>query len=187
MKPANESALTDDGGSPINNFTDSHEGIISNLKSLGEVPSLLEPALRAKAIAEKTLNFFRPAVFDHHREEEKDLFPAVLAAAEKGAERDKVKAMADSLTAEHRVIEAIWRELEPQLSKLASGHIGLMDTALVDHLVEKYQAHAMLEEQHFLPLAEVILRRKDPQMAELALSLHMRHVVRAARRGLRAS
>ncbi len=186
MNPSTESAVTEDG-SPINNFTDSHIGIISNLKSLGEVPSLLEPALRAKAIAEKTLNFFRPAVFDHHKEEEKDLFPAVLSAADKGEERAKVQAMADSLTAEHRAIEAMWRELEPQLTKLANGHIGAMDTALVDRLVEKYQAHARLEEQHFLPLAEVILTRKDPQMAELALSLHMRHVVRAARRGLRGS
>ncbi len=47
----------------------------------------MDPIARAAAIAEDALNFFRPAVFDHHIEEEKDLFPAVLAATIAGEER----------------------------------------------------------------------------------------------------
>ena len=139
-------------------------------------------AASAKAIAEKTLNFFRPAVFDHHKEEEKDLFPAVLSAADKGEERAKVQAMADSLTAEHRAMEAMWRELEPQLTKLANGHIGAMDTALVDRLVEKYQAHARLEEQHFLPLAEVIRPARPADGRACVVTAHAACGARSAAR-----
>lgn len=173
--------------SPISNFSKCHEGILSHLQALGELPALLEPALRAREIAEQTLQFFRPAVFDHHIEEEKDLFPAVLAAAAQPDERAKVQAMINSLTADHRVIEAIWRELEPQLQKVAHGQLSSIDVASVERLVGQYNAHAHLEEEQFLPLAETILGRKDPKMAELGLALHMRHVVRAARRGLRGS
>lgn len=173
--------------SPVSSFSKCHEGILSHLQSLGELPALLEPAARAQEIAEQTLRFFRPAVFDHHVEEEKDLFPAVLAAATQPDERAQVRSMINSLTADHRVIEAIWRELEPHLQQLARGQLGMIDVASVERLVEQYNAHAQLEEEKFLPLAEKILGRKDPQMAELGLALHMRHVVRAARRGLRGS
>ena len=183
----NPSSTKPGESSPISNFSQCHEGILSHLNSLGELPALLEPITRAGAIAEQTLSFFRPSVFDHHVEEEKDLFPAVLAAAAPGEEYDKVKAMVDGLTTDHRNIEAIWRELEPQLQKLASGHRVVVDVASVQLLVSKYGAHAKLEEDQFLPLAEKILGRKDPQLAELGLSLHMRHVVRAARRGMRGS
>ena len=171
----------------MSNFATCHEGILSHLQALGELPALMDPVVRAGAIAEQTLQFFRPAVFDHHVEEEKDLFPAVLAAATQGEERADVKAMVDGLTAEHRQNEAIWRELEPQLQKLASGHLVVVDGAAVQRLVSQYNAHARFEEDRFLPLAETILGRNEPQLAELGLSLHMRHVVRAARRGLRGS
>lgn len=186
MQPT-PSNVTPGEASPISNFSDCHEGILSHLQSLGELPALMEPMERATAIAEKTLSFFRPAVFDHHVEEEKDLFPAVLAAATKGEERDKVQAMVSSLTADHREIEALWRDLEPQLKKLANGHLAVVDIAAVQQLVSQYHGHARLEEDKFLPMAETILGRKDPKLAELGLSLHMRHVVRAARRGLRGS
>ena len=43
-------------------------------------------------------------------------------------------------------------------------------------MVQRYQAHAQLEEQAFLPLAQTILGRNDNHMAALGLTLHMRHV-----------
>lgn len=187
MHPPTANMASGDTSSPINNFSKCHEGILSHLQALSELPALLDPAARAREIAEQTLQFFRPAVFDHHIEEEKDLFPAVLAAAARPDERARVQTMVNSLTADHRVIEAIWRELEPQLQKVARGQLGSIDVAPVERLVGQYNAHARLEEDQFLPLAQTILGRKDPQMAELGLALHMRHVVRAARRGLRGS
>lgn len=172
--------------SPLTDFSSCHEGIVARLKTFGELPALVAPAARVREIAEETLQFFQGAVFDHHVEEEKDLFPAVLAAAE-GEERDKVRAMVKEFTTEHRAIEALWAELEPQLEKLAKGKLGELDGAAVADLVSMYRAHARLEESEFLPLAEKILGRNSAEMAALGLSLHTRHVFRSWRRGIHAS
>ena len=51
-------------------------------------------------------------------EEERELFPAVLASATAGEERDRVKSIVDALTAEHRKVEAAWSRLEPKLKAL---------------------------------------------------------------------
>jgi len=173
---------------PLTNFSTCHAGIIGHLDAFGDMPRLLDAAQQARDLAEETLRFFRVAVFDHHAEEEKDLFPAVLAAASAGAEHDRVKGMVDALVAEHREIEALWRALEPGLAKLAAGHLtAAVDRTAVVRLVQRYHAHARLEEERFLPMAETILGRQDKKMAELGLALHMRQVVKAARRGLRGS
>ena len=70
-----------DKDAPISNFTNCHSGILKRLNALDELPALLAPAARAKQIAEESLVFFREAIFEHHLEEERELFPAVMASA----------------------------------------------------------------------------------------------------------
>ena len=164
---------TDDA--PIQNFSNCHVGILTHLKTFGELPALLDSAARARKIAADTLKFFRDAVYEHHSEEERDLFPAVLASAVKGPERDHVRVMVDQLTAEHRTVEAAWKKLEPELKKVAKGQDCELNTEAIDHLVRKYMAHAAFEEAEFLPLAHTILGRNNNHMAALGLTLHMRH------------
>lgn len=166
-------AAADDA--PIQNFSNCHVGILSHLKTFGELPALLEPAERARKIAADTLAFFRDAVLEHHSEEERDLFPAVIASSVKGPERDRVRVMVDQLTAEHRVVEAAFRKMEPELKKVAKGQTSELNGEAVDHLVRKYMAHAAFEEAEFLPLAHTILGRNGNHMAALGLTLHMRH------------
>jgi len=86
-----------------------------------------ESGERARQLARETLAFFQGPVFDHHREEEKDLFPAVLAHAQPGVELGQVEAMVDELVAEHREIEGMWRQLQPQLELVARGAEVAMD------------------------------------------------------------
>lgn len=172
---------------PLNSFANCHQGIIAKLDAFAELPDLLGPIKRASELAQQTMDFFRGIVIDHHREEEKDLFPAVLDAASAGAEKAKVQRMVDALVAEHREIESIWRSLEPAVSQLAKGRLADVDGAALQRLVQQYHRHAQLEEDRFLPLAHDILGRRDATMAGLGLALHTRHVVRAARRGLRGS
>lgn len=172
---------------PLDNFSNCHEGIISHLNKFEQITNFVEAATSARKIAEDTIAFFRAAVFDHHAEEERDLFPAVLASAMPGEEQSVVQMMIDGLIAEHREIESQWSRIEPKLVKLAKGHLIEIDDTAVQRLVTQYTAHARLEEREFLPLAEKILGRTDPEMAKLGLALHTRHVVRAARRGLRGS
>ena len=83
---------------PISNFTNCHSGILKRLNALDELPALLEPAARARQIAEQSLEFFREAIFEHHLEEERELFPAVIASAQPSEELSRVKAMAQRLS-----------------------------------------------------------------------------------------
>lgn len=161
---------------PISNFANCHDGILKRLGALDELPALLAPAARARQIAEQSLEFFREAIFEHHLEEERELFPAVLASAQPGEEREKVQSMVKRLTEEHRMIEALWKRLEKGLKPVAKGQSTDLDVSEVHRLVQEYTTHARFEEAEFLPLSERILGRNSNHMAALGLSLHMRHV-----------
>jgi len=60
----------------------------------------------ARRIAAEAVRFFRSAVFEHHNEEERELFPVVLKNATEGEERNKVQTIVDRLVREHRHLEA---------------------------------------------------------------------------------
>jgi hypothetical protein len=162
---------------PLDQFSNCHAGILSHLQDFGRLPALLEPAAQARRIAGDTINFFRDVVYEHHAEEERDLFPAVLASAARGEERDKVQQIVDRLTREHREVEAAWTKLEPALKQVAKGHDATLDTAAVQALIRTYEGHAVYEEQVFLPLSQTILGRNSDHMAALGLSLHLRHAL----------
>jgi len=160
---------------PLSNFSHCHEGILRRLNALDELPALLAPAARARQIAEQSLEFFREAIFEHHLEEERELFPAVIASALPGEELQRVQAMTKRLTEEHRMIEALWKRLEKGLKPVAKGQSTDLDVSELHRLVAEYTAHAAYEEQAFLPLSEQVLGRNSNHMAALGLSLHMRH------------
>lgn len=160
---------------PIEDFSQCHAGIFKKLDQLGELPALLAPAARAREVAETSLEFFREAIFEHHLDEERELFPPVVAHAEKGAEFDKVQFMVARLTIEHRDMETIWKRLESGLKAVAKGRESDINVADIELLVTRYRAHAQFEEAEFLPLAQVILSRNANHLAALGMSLHMRH------------
>lgn len=160
---------------PIQDFSQCHAGILGKLDLLGELPALLAPAARAREIAEQAVEFFREAIFEHHLDEERELFPAVQASAQPGAELDLVLALARRLTDEHRDLEKTWKRLEPELKKIAKGHPTDVSVSEIERLVSQYRAHARFEESDYLPLAEKILGRNANHMSALGLSLHMRH------------
>jgi hemerythrin-like domain-containing protein len=165
--------------SPLDDFSHCHEGILRHLQAFDQLPGLLEPARQARRIAADMLAFFRDTVYEHHAQEEAELFPAVLASARKGEERDTVQAMVDRLTREHRQVESRWAKLEPALKAVAKGHESDLDAAAVASLVAAYTAHARFEESSFLPLSQQILGRDGNHMAALGLSLHLRHAAPA--------
>jgi len=161
---------------PLNTFSNCHAGILRHLADLGDLPVLLAPAQRARRIAEDALGFFRAAVFEHHAEEEAELFTAVIKSATPGEERERVQALTERLTREHRAIEALWKSLEPGLRQVAKGHDSGLDAAELERLVREYTAHAAFEEAEFLPLSQDILGRNANHMEALGMSLHMRHM-----------
>lgn len=164
-----------DEDQPLLDFSQCHSGILKKLDLLSELPALLEPAARARLIAEQAYEFFRTVIFEHHLDEERELFPAVLESAQAGDELQRVKTMIRRLTDEHRDLENLWKTLEAGLKKIAKAQAVDLDPTLISRLVVQYRAHAQFEEQAFLPLSETILSRNPNHMAALGLSLHMRH------------
>lgn len=177
MATAHEHGAAAGDGDPLHRFSDCHAGILRRLQALGGLPALARAAAQARQTADATLRFFHDAVHEHHAQEEQDLFPAVLASAAAGEERDRVQRLVERLTREHRELEADWARLEPALKALAKGREAALDAAAVDALVRRYEAHAAFEEREFLPLAETILGRNGDHLAALGLALHMRHAV----------
>ena len=171
------SAAPDDGDNPLGGFSQCHAGITRQLQALAGLPTLVEAATLARHTARDTLAFVRSVVPEHHAEEEKELFPAVLASATKGEERARVQAMVERLTAEHRHIEALCAQLEPALQAAAKGHDGVLEASVVQRLVDAYAVHAQFEEQAFLPLSQSVLGRNSNHLAALGISLHARHVM----------
>lgn len=161
---------------PLENFSNCHAGILRHLADLSDLPALLAPAERARRIATDAVAFFRDAVFEHHAEEEMELFPAVLASAVAGEEKSRVREVIDRLTREHRAVETLWKELEPGLKQVAKGMHSEFDAARLERLVREYTAHARYEETEFLPLSQEILGRNANHMSALGMSLHMRHL-----------
>jgi hemerythrin-like domain-containing protein len=170
-------ATNPDPDKPIENFSQCHVGILRHLDAFAGLPALLDPATQARQIAKDMLGFFRDVVYDHHAEEERELFPAVLASAQAGDEKAYVQNIVDRLTAEHRQIERTWQSLEPELKHVAKGQDSSLGPIAVSSLVATYRAHAQYEEQVFLPLSQTILSRNSNHMAALGLSLHLRHAV----------
>ncbi len=162
-------------GTPIDTFSRCHVGILARLDTLAGLPALAAAAAQARTVAAGALDFFDDAVLDHHVEEERDLFPAVLASAAAGEELGRVQAIVDRLTGEHRAIEAAWAHLKPALRRIAKGRDAELDEAAVAALVAGYRDHAAFEEQVFLPLSHTILGRNGDHMAALGMALHLRH------------
>jgi hemerythrin-like domain-containing protein len=165
------------GNDPLDRFSQCHTGILRQLQALDELPALARAASRARHTADEVLRFFRDVIHEHHAQEEQELFPAVLASAIAGDERDRVQGIVEQLTREHREVEAAWARLEPALKAIAKGRDADLDAAAVEALVHRYEAHAAFEEREFLPMSETILGRDSAHLAALGLSLHMRHAV----------
>jgi hypothetical protein len=162
---------------PVQEFSNCHVGIVAQLDKLALLPQLAEAAHQARQVAQATRTFFRDVVLVHHAEEEQELFPAVLASAQPGAEHDEIVAMIGRLAREHRQVEAQFHALDGALHDVARGRDATVDGRTVAALVAAYRAHAEFEEAHFLPRARDILGRNDNHMAALGMSLHARHAM----------
>ena len=110
--------------------------------------------------------FFSTVSRDHHEQEEKHVFPPLLA---KGS--DAMKEAVRSLQQDHGFIEENWIELGPQLRAIAEGN-DWFDAAEFQHNVALYlelmNGHIALEESMIYPeskaqWAQAVARRRVPE------------------------
>jgi hemerythrin-like domain-containing protein len=163
---------------PIERFANCHAGILSRferLRALADALARGEQPADGRKLAGDLPGFIRDAVFEHHREEEEALFPAVLRSAAPGDERQLVESLIARLTREHRELEAAWARIEPDLRQYARNRAQTLDSAAVAALCSAYTGHARFEESAWLPLAERILKPLDQEA--LGLTLHLRHAL----------
>src|SRR5437763_15931337 len=106
---------------PLAEFSECHHDFVAQLHSALYLPELVAAAARARQMSHDLLTMFRERVGAHHRDEERELFPAVQRAAHAGDEADRVEAMVSQLKHEHREMEQLWQQLEPAVDAVLHG------------------------------------------------------------------
>jgi hemerythrin-like domain-containing protein len=148
----------------IADFSKSHANIMARLMTFCGLPAMLEDPAAARMLAADAVQFFREVVMGHHIDEERSLFPTMLARTQ-GEELQSVRALVDRLTKEHRQLEANWAQLEPVLTQIADGESFDLDSTAIEAMVLDYAAHAAFEEAGFLPLCKTVLERTKDQVS----------------------
>ncbi|MBI5278436.1 MAG: hemerythrin domain-containing protein [Burkholderiales bacterium] len=164
-----------DAGAPLADFSRCHDEFVTLLDIFLGLPGMVATAARARARASDVLKMFRHGLLAHHDDEERELFPAVLVAALPGEEARRARDMVEQLVREHREIALLWKRLEPSVESVARGYLPELDGALLNELVQQFNAHVRLEEEDFLPFAQQVLGRQGDDMAALGMALHRRH------------
>ena len=110
----------------------------------------------AAAAARSVLRYFELAARNHHMDEEHDLFPALLSAAD-AKERPAVQALVDRLLVEHAMLGELWHDMRAHLELVAEGRDARIPEALAREFAAAYERHIAFEEAELLPLAARLL------------------------------
>lgn len=131
-----------------------------------------EPARQA---ARDVMRYFDQAAPHHHQDEERHVFPVLL-----GSSDERLVALANRLTDDHRQMAAAWASLRPSLQALAQGQWTAAQAeahfAVWQAFIALYAGHARLEDEQAYPAARVRLGPVD----QVAMGEEM-----AKRRGVR--
>ncbi|WP_119352561.1 hemerythrin domain-containing protein [Azohydromonas sediminis] len=148
---------------------EAHRAVVAHLGLLAELIERLGRHGvddRASELARDIAAFFNGHARDHHAEEERRVFPALLADGS-----DELVKHVRRLQQDHGWLEEDWLELAPQLDAVANGYNGY-DLALLQHALpvftELYREHIALEESLIYPEA------KRRLAAEQAAARHRR-------------
>ncbi len=148
---------------PIFKFLDdTHRAIQQQLHRLNEVVNAIESSgLNAdnRAQARGVLDFFNGEARQHHLDEEKHIFPPLLASQD-----DAIVQVTERLTQDHGWLEENWLQIAPSLEAAASGNLWF-DTQALRHALEVFEAlyldHILLEESIAYPEAKQRLAAYD--------------------------
>jgi len=132
-----------------------HRQIHSHLASLTALVRQLDASDADEASREQARTieaFFSGSSRQHHADEERDVFPPLLASPDEALVR-----AVRSLQQDHGWIEENWLELSPQLRAIADGHGGF-DWAEFAHAAEVFltlcEEHIALEESLIYPASK---------------------------------
>jgi hemerythrin-like domain-containing protein len=148
---------------PVFDFLDAtHRQIQRQLRDLRALVDAVESeGLNAdnRAQARRVLDFFNGEARQHHLDEEKHIFPALLASRD-----DTIVQAAEHLRQDHGWLEENWLQMAPSLEAAAGGNLWF-DPKELHHALEVFEAlyldHILLEESIAYPEAKKRLAAYD--------------------------
>ena len=110
----------------------------------------------SRKTADAVMRYFDDASVLHHEDEERDLFPTLLAAAPAGKRRAVERVLA-RLSDQHAEMTRLHAELRPHLLAITEGRLAQLDPSLCGRIHDLYVEHIAIEEEEIMPLAEALL------------------------------
>lgn len=160
------------GVQPFEVLDSCHQEMVRALQHMGDLVEHLSDKgvdAQAREMARTIFQFFMNTARQHHLDEEKHIFPALLNSGEDDLIRHTLRLQQD-----HGWIEEDWLELAPQFESIAAGY-NWFNIDQLTHAVPVFQAlymdHMALEESLIYPeakarIAEWDLRGIGREMAE---------------------
>ena len=112
--------------------------------------------VEARTAAAGVLRYFDTSARQHHTDEEENLFPALIESMA-GSDAVCLRTLTDSLTADHRELDARWQRVRIALEQVVAGDGAALPASDVEALVGLYEQHIEREERELLPLAARLL------------------------------
>ena len=128
------------------------------------------PDQAAREAAQNIMRYFDTSAKHHHADEEEDLFPALLRAAQ-GGELARLHELIDALLAQHRQLEQAWIEIRWKLEGIWLGMKPDVGLEQVERMVDLYRQHIAREEDELLPLAARLLTEAQLDVVGRAMRL----------------
>ncbi len=124
----------------------------------------------ASNAARSLIRYFDTAAHDHHDDEERDLFPALLESMA-GSDPVCLRELIDSLTNDHRELERLWSTVRAWLVTVAAGGVASPQAPEIDSFAGLYERHVAREEQELLPMASRLLGEGELERIGQAMRL----------------
>lgn len=163
---------------PLEILSACHSRFVSHLETLDRLARWLPEHGAdddAQQAAGNVMRYFDVAAHNHHRDEEEDLFPLLLERCSPAA-RPRIRRLISWVKDDHRALEANWAELKLQLTAIAEGRSGRLDTELVANFSAQYHNHMDREDNELLPFAANVLTAED--LRELGERMRERRTAR---------
>jgi len=130
----------------------------------------------ARSAVRSVMRYFDGAAHDHHEDEERDLFPALLESMA-GSDAICIRQLVDSLTIDHRELERLWDILKAWLVRIEAPDTVSPERGEICLFVDLYGRHIAREEQELLPMAARLL--DSPDLARIGQSMRLRRGITA--------
>jgi hemerythrin-like domain-containing protein len=152
-----------------------HQQMVTALQQMGDLVAYLQDKGvdgKAQDMARSIFLFFMNTARQHHLDEEKHVFPALIASGDDELVRHTLRLQQD-----HGWIEEDWLELAPQFESIAAGY-NWFNIDQLAHAVPVFQAlyqdHMALEESLIYPEARARIAEWDLQGMGREMALRRR-------------